>query len=117
MRDVYVTGAYTTVFKKHPGLSFGDLSREAYMGALADAGKQNGADIETGWLGNFGMGFWGQNSIRAQACSSRWSNDRQGYRPLPAGLKQACCGQTYVSTSNAAATGVIKNKTLGEIGE
>jgi hypothetical protein len=36
---------------------------------------------------------------------------------LPAGLKQACCEQTYVSTSIAAATGVIKNKTLGEIGE
>jgi acetyl-CoA acetyltransferase len=67
MRDVYVIGAYTTVFKKHPGMSFGDLAREAYMGALADAGKQNGADIETGWLGNCGMGFWGQNSIRAQA--------------------------------------------------
>jgi acetyl-CoA acetyltransferase len=48
-------------------MSFGDLAREAYMGALADAGKQNGADIETGWLGNCGMGFWGQNSIRAQA--------------------------------------------------
>jgi hypothetical protein len=26
-----------------------------------------GADIESGWLGNCGMGFWGQNSIRAQA--------------------------------------------------
>jgi hypothetical protein len=31
MRDVYVIGAYTTVFKKHPGMSFGDLAREAYM--------------------------------------------------------------------------------------
>jgi acetyl-CoA acetyltransferase len=67
MRDVYVIGAYATVFKKHPGLSFGDLAREAYMGALADAGKNDGTDIETGWLGNCGMGFWGQNSIRAQA--------------------------------------------------
>ena len=28
---------------------------------------KNGADIESGWLGNCGMGFWGQNSIRAQA--------------------------------------------------
>ena len=27
MRDVYVIGAYTTVFKKHPGMSFGDLAR------------------------------------------------------------------------------------------
>src|SRR4051812_15890536 len=33
MRDVYMVGAYTTVFKKHPGLSFGDLAREAYMGS------------------------------------------------------------------------------------
>jgi len=67
MRDVYVIGAYTTVFKKHPGLSFGDLAREAYLGTLADAGMDKGSDIETGWLGNCGMGFWGQNSIRGQA--------------------------------------------------
>ena len=67
MRDVYVIGAYTTAFKKHPGVSFGDLAREAYLGTLADAAMKNGADIEAGWLGNCGMGFWGQNSIRAQA--------------------------------------------------
>ena len=35
MRDVYVIGAYTTVFKKHPGMSFADLAREAYLGSLA----------------------------------------------------------------------------------
>ncbi|WIM12281.1 thiolase family protein [Enhydrobacter sp.] len=67
MRDVYVVGAYTTAFKKHPGMSFADLAREAYLGTLADAGMKTGADIEAGWLGNCGMGFWGQNSIRAQA--------------------------------------------------
>jgi len=37
MRDVYVIGAYTTVFKKHPGLSFGDLACEAYMGTPEQA--------------------------------------------------------------------------------
>ena len=31
MRDVYVIGAYTTVFKKHPGMSFADLAREAWI--------------------------------------------------------------------------------------
>ena len=67
MRDVYMIGAHTTPFKKHPDKSFGDLAREAYLGALADAGMKDGGDIETGWLGNCGMGFWGQNSIRAQA--------------------------------------------------
>jgi acetyl-CoA acetyltransferase len=45
MRDVYVIGAYTTVFKKHPGLSFADLVREAYMGALADAGMNKGTRL------------------------------------------------------------------------
>jgi len=67
MRDVYVIGAYTTQFKKHPDKSFHDLAREAYMGCLADAGMKDGRDIETGWLGNCGMPFWGQNSIRGQA--------------------------------------------------
>ena len=67
MRDVYVIGSYTTAFKKHPGMSWGDLAREAYLGTLSDAAMKNGADIESGWLGNCGMGFWGQNSIRAQA--------------------------------------------------
>ncbi len=62
MRDVYVIGAFTTAFKKHPGKCFADLARESYMGALSDAGMKTGADIETGWLGNCGMGFWSQNS-------------------------------------------------------
>ncbi|MBL8674998.1 MAG: thiolase family protein, partial [Rhodospirillales bacterium] len=67
MRDVYVIGAHTTQFKRHPDKSFHDLAREAYLGALADAGMKDGRDIETGWLGNCGMPFWGQNSIRGQA--------------------------------------------------
>jgi acetyl-CoA acetyltransferase len=52
MRDVYVIGAYTTAFNKHPSMSFADLAREAYLGSLADAGMKTGADIEAGWLGN-----------------------------------------------------------------
>src|SRR5262249_61635399 len=63
MRDVYVIGAYTTTFKKHPGMSFGDLAREAYLGSLQDAGMKTGADIGSGWLGNCGMAFWGVTSI------------------------------------------------------
>jgi acetyl-CoA acetyltransferase len=31
MRDVYVIGAYATAFKKHPGMSFADLAREAWI--------------------------------------------------------------------------------------
>jgi len=67
MRDVFVIGAFTTPFKRHPDKSFRDLATEAYMGMLADAGMVDGRDIESGWFGNCGMAFWGQNSIRAQA--------------------------------------------------
>ena len=35
MRDVFVIGAYTTVFKKHPGMSFGDLAREVDWTVMA----------------------------------------------------------------------------------
>ena len=34
MRDVYVVGSYTTTFKKHPGLSFGDLMNQMGKGIL-----------------------------------------------------------------------------------
>jgi acetyl-CoA acetyltransferase len=67
MRDVYMVGTYSTQFKKHPDKTFHDLAREAYLGVLQDAGMKDGRDIESGWLGNCGMAFWGQNSIRGQA--------------------------------------------------
>lgn len=66
-RDVYVIGSFSTAFRKQPDKSFHDLAREAYLGVLADAGLKDGRGIGTGWLGNCGMAFWGQNSIRGQA--------------------------------------------------
>ena len=42
MRDVYIIGSYTTVFKKHPGMSFGDLAREA-------VGAEGGGPPYDGW--------------------------------------------------------------------
>ena len=38
MRDVHAIGAYTTQFKKHPNMSFGDLAREAILGPELDPG-------------------------------------------------------------------------------
>lgn len=70
MRDVYVIGAYSTQFKKWPDRSFKDLTREAYLGALADAGLSDGKAIEAGWFGNCGMGTWGQGNIRGQVCTT-----------------------------------------------
>ena len=68
MRDVYIIGTYSTQLKKWPDKSFKDLTRDAYLGVLEDAGMVNGADIEFAYFGSIGMGFWGQHSIRGQVC-------------------------------------------------
>src|SRR5262245_21111167 len=68
MRNVYVIGAFSTPFKKWPEKSFKQLTREAYLGVLADAGVANGDAIQFAWFGNCGMGGWGQSSIRGQVC-------------------------------------------------
>jgi len=68
MQDVYVIGAYSTRFQKWPDKTFKDLSREAYLGVLDDAGLESGDDIEIAYFGNCGLGSWGQACIRGQVC-------------------------------------------------
>jgi acetyl-CoA acetyltransferase len=68
MSDVYVIGVSCTAFAKRPDASFKDLSREAYEAALADAGLDDGALIDSSWFGNCGMDKLGQPNIRGQVC-------------------------------------------------
>jgi len=68
MQDVYVIGVSCTAFGKQPQRSFKDLTREAYLDVLADAGLADGSLIEQGWFGNCGMGTFGQRNIRGQVC-------------------------------------------------
>jgi acetyl-CoA acetyltransferase len=68
MSNVYIIGCYSTRFKKWKDRSHKDLTREAYMGALRDAGMASGDDIQYAWFGNCGMWVDGQGSIRGQVC-------------------------------------------------
>ncbi len=68
MIDVYIVGAFCTQFGKRPDTSVKALTREAYLGALADAGMADGGGIESAWFGNCGMWTEGQGSIRGQVC-------------------------------------------------
>lgn len=68
MRDVYVIGTSCTPFGKQPDASFRDLTRQAYLAALADAGLETGDDIGMTWFGNCGMGTFGQRNVRGQVC-------------------------------------------------
>jgi hypothetical protein len=104
MRDVYGIGAYTTVFKKHPGMGF--LGVDVLVGYSQTIKRVGSADRHSRAA---------LSSARRTLATGRL--DAGPMTALPAGLKQACREQTYVSTSTAAATGVIENKTLGENGE
>ncbi len=66
MQDVYIIGAYTTPFKRHIDKTIRDLTRDAYLGVLADAGMSNGDGIEFGWFGNCMADYWGQSIVRGQ---------------------------------------------------
>ncbi|RYX92924.1 MAG: thiolase family protein [Comamonadaceae bacterium] len=68
MDDVYLIGVSCTRFGKQPELSFKDLSREAYLAVLDDAGLASGERIDQAWFGNCGMGTFGQRNIRGQVC-------------------------------------------------
>ena len=68
MKDIYIVGAFSTPFGKHPNKSFKDLTRVAYTGVLADAGLASGTDIGAAWFGNILMSYWGLHSLRGNTC-------------------------------------------------
>lgn len=68
MVDVFVLGVSCTPFGKQPERSFKELTRQAYLEVLQDAGLDDGAAIAQAWFGNCGMGSFGQRNIRGQVC-------------------------------------------------
>jgi acetyl-CoA acetyltransferase len=70
-RDVYVIGSYSTRFKKWLDKSTKDLTRDAYLGVLEDAGMKDGADLEFAWFSNCSMGtLWEQDLVRGHVSMS-----------------------------------------------
>jgi acetyl-CoA acetyltransferase len=62
---VYMLGAFSTPFQKWPDKSGKDLTRDALVGALKDAGLDDGGAIESVYFSNCGMGvIWDQDLVR-----------------------------------------------------
>jgi acetyl-CoA acetyltransferase len=108
-RDAYIIGAFSTEFRKWPGKSFKDLTRDAYLGVLADSGLADGSRIDFAWFANSGMQQWGQTSVRGQVCLSPLL--REGLFPAHApviNVENACAG------GSAAAHGAWKDILSGQ---
>jgi acetyl-CoA acetyltransferase len=66
--DAYIIGAYCTPFGRFDERPFRELTREAVVGVVEDAGMTDGIRIESVWFGNVLMDYWGQHSTRGQFC-------------------------------------------------
>jgi acetyl-CoA acetyltransferase len=69
MRPVYVVGSHSTTFGKKPDTSFKELTRETYLGVLADSEQEDGRLVEFIYFGNSAMHGVKQGTIRGQACT------------------------------------------------
>ncbi|WP_372072510.1 thiolase family protein [Tistrella mobilis] len=110
MRDVYIIGAFSTAFGKKPETGFKALTREAYTGLLADAGLETGAEIETGWFSNCGMGSWGQRNIRGQVCFTPLVRDGLFPERVPMVNVEGGCASAMMALS-----GAFKDVASGEV--
>lgn len=107
--DVYIVGAYSTAFGKFPDRSFKDLTREAYLGAVEDAGV-DAEDIEFGYVGNClaGAGF-GQDSIRGQSWTLELVDEGLFPRRVPIVNVEGAC-----ATASMALHAAFKDIRSGE---
>ena len=65
--DVFILGIYSTAVGRFLERSPKDLVREAYLGALNDAGIDGGL-IGHVWFSNMMLDFWGQPNVKGQVC-------------------------------------------------
>jgi acetyl-CoA acetyltransferase len=111
MRDVWIIGTTTTAFGKRPDASFKDLTREAYLAVLDDAGLagSGGGPITSAWFGNCLMHTWGQGCIRGQACMVELVDEGLFPRRVPVINVEGAC-----ATASMALHGAIKEVRSGE---
>ena len=61
---VYILGTFSTPFRRWPDKGFKELTRDAYLCAVQDAGLADPQVIEAAWFGNCVMHYWGQPLVR-----------------------------------------------------
>jgi acetyl-CoA acetyltransferase len=109
MRDVWIIGAHSTAFAKRPDSSFKSLTRETYLGVLADADFGDGADIATAWFGNCLMHTFGQGGIRGQVSTVELVDEGLFPQRVPIINVEGAC-----ATASMALHGAVKDIRSGD---
>ncbi len=111
MKEVYVIGSYSTVFKRWPEKSVKDLTRMAYLGVLEDMGL-DGIYPESTWFSNCGWGHTiprveddpgvlGQMNIRGQVALAPLVNEGLFPRHIPITNIESACASGSVAFHGA----------------
>jgi acetyl-CoA acetyltransferase len=104
MSAAYVIGAYSSAFGRFAERSFRDLTREAVLGVLGDAGLDGGGEVESLWFGNVLMDYWGQHSTRGQFCVVPLEQEEILPRRIPVMNVEGGC-----ATGSMALHGAVKD--------
>lgn len=68
MSEAFILGVYSTAVGRFPDKGLKELTRDAYLGVLADACLDDPAAIQGAWFGNMMMDYWGQPYVKGQLC-------------------------------------------------
>ncbi|MEM8902070.1 MAG: thiolase family protein [Actinomycetota bacterium] len=104
MSDAWIIGSHSTPFGRHGDLDFKALTRQTYLGVLADAGLagSGGAPIESAWFGNCLMDTWGQGSIRGQVCTVELVDEGLFPRHVPVINVEGACATASMALHAAS---------------
>lgn len=106
---MYVLGIAATRVGRQPERSFGDLVREAYLGALADAGAERGEGLRQVWFSNLLMDYWGQSAGKGHAALTPLIRDGLLPPGVPIVDVEAGC-----ASASAAFNGAVKDVRAGD---
>lgn len=109
MEPVYIIGSYSTKFGRFPERTFRDLTREAVLGAVNDAGFDSGEAVESIAFGNVLMDYFGQHSTRGHFCLIPLEEEGLLRRRVPIINLEAGC-----ATGSIALQAAIKDVRSGE---
>lgn len=101
MKDIYIVGIYATPVSKYTDVTFHELTRRAYVGALNDAGLENGDEIDACYFSNYMSDFYGQNMCRGNNFCIPLINDGLMKRHMPIFNHENGCGSATVAVNSA----------------
>ncbi|MBI5605000.1 MAG: thiolase family protein [Deltaproteobacteria bacterium] len=101
MRDVYIIGIYGTPVRKYMDIGFKELTRRAFMGAIEDAGMENGEDIQLCYFSNTGAFTFNQYYLQGQAFTIPLKNEGLLQARVPIFNVEGGCASGSIAVHNA----------------